>query len=114
MTIVPEELKQRVIAKKATVNRYEQRIKQYRQNRVFSVDQKMVYQELSGASRQEKIVPDIEESRKFWGSMWDNKKKHNDRAEWLQELKEHIDHTRQEDLHINQTKVEMQCRKMPN
>ena len=38
LTVVIEKLKQRVTAKKAKVKRYEQRIKQYRKNRLFSVD----------------------------------------------------------------------------
>ena len=48
LTVVTEELKQRVIAKKAKVRRYEQRKKKYRQNRLFSVDQKRFYQEING------------------------------------------------------------------
>ena len=38
---VIEELKQRMLAKSAKVKRYEQRIEQFRQNRIFDVDQKM-------------------------------------------------------------------------
>ena len=35
---VVEELKQRMIAKCAKIKRYDQRINQFRQNRIFSVD----------------------------------------------------------------------------
>ena len=37
-----EELKQRMLAKSAKVKRYEQRIKQFRQNRIFDLDQKKI------------------------------------------------------------------------
>ena len=42
ITMVIEELKQREQAKIAKVKRYKQRIKQYRQNRMFQSDQKKV------------------------------------------------------------------------
>ena len=37
---VIEELKQRMLAKSAKVKRYQQRIEQFRQNRIFDLDQK--------------------------------------------------------------------------
>ena len=39
---VIEELKQRMLAKSAKVKRYEQRIEQFRQNRIFDLDQKKI------------------------------------------------------------------------
>ena len=41
--VVIEELKQRLTAKAAKIRRYEQRIHQYRQNRLFSTDQKRFF-----------------------------------------------------------------------
>ena len=114
LAVVIEELKQRVTAKKAKLNRYEQRIKQYRQNRLFYIDQKRFYQEINGETRKEKILPNAEESRKFWGEIWDNAKEHNKQAEWLQQIKETETYPVQENMHISKDKVEEQCRKMPN
>ena len=39
---VLEELKQRMLAKSAKVKRYEQRIEQFRQNRIFDLDQEKI------------------------------------------------------------------------
>ena len=39
---VIEELKQRMLAKSAKVKRYEQRIEQFRQNRIFDLDQEKI------------------------------------------------------------------------
>ena len=44
---VIEELKQRMLAKSAKVKRYEQRIEQFRQNRIFDLDQRKIYAELN-------------------------------------------------------------------
>ena len=42
-----EELKQRMLAKSPKVARYEQRIEQFRQNRISDLDQKKIYVELN-------------------------------------------------------------------
>ena len=48
LTTVIEELTQRILAKDAKIARYEQRIHQYRINRLFKVDQKRLYNEFNG------------------------------------------------------------------
>ena len=64
-----EELKQRMLAKSAKVKRYEQRIKQFRQNRIFDLHQKKIY-----ASND---MPNAEECTKVWGNIWGITKEHN-------------------------------------
>ena len=44
---VIKKLKQRMLAKSAKVNRYEQRIEQFRQNRIFDLNQQKIYTELN-------------------------------------------------------------------
>ena len=77
---VVEELKQRMIAKSAKIKRYDQRINQFRQNRMFSVDQKKIYKELNGSEARANEVPDAEESRRFWGDIWTVEKEHKKRC----------------------------------
>ena len=48
INLVIKDLKQRLIAKKTKVKRYEQRISQFRQNQLFQVNQKQVYKDLNG------------------------------------------------------------------
>ena len=47
LSVVPENLKQRLQTKATEVRRYDQRIEQYRINRFFEQDQKRVYQQLN-------------------------------------------------------------------
>ena len=110
-----EELKQRMIAKSAKIKRYDQRINQFRQNRIFSVDQKKIYKELNGSEARTNEVPDAEESRRFWGDIWTVEKEHNTRAEWLSELKDEIKgrHS-QEGVTISIENVRKQAKKIPN
>ena len=57
---VTEGLKQRMLAKSAKVRRYQQRIEQFRQNRIFDFDQKKVERvviNVEKAKKQRKMVP---------------------------------------------------------
>ena len=47
------ELKQRISATTLKLKRYNLRVKQYRQNRTFKKNQKVLYKELDGKMRQE-------------------------------------------------------------
>lgn len=58
---VIEESNQRMLAKSAKIRRYEQRIEQLRQNRIFYFDQK-ICAELNGGWVRSNDVPDAEES----------------------------------------------------
>ena len=115
--IVIEELKQRILAKTAKINRYDQRIQQYRINRLFEIDQKKVYNELNGQNniKSDGLVPDANESQQFWSDIWSVEKEHNREAEWLSEMKEkEIPHERQENILIDETKVKKQSKRLPN
>ena len=69
---VIEELKQRILAKVAKLSQYEQRIQQYRINRLFKVDQKKVYNEFNGQTGSSNgDITNAEESRTFWSGIWD-------------------------------------------
>ena len=74
---VIEEPKQRMLAKSAKVKRYEQRIEQFRQNRIFDLNQKKIWDGIRSND-----VPNAEEC-----NIWGVKKEHNREAEWLKDLK---------------------------
>ena len=68
------ELQQRMIAKSAKIKRYEQRITQFRQNRMFYKDQKKIYTELNNGEKKSSDVPDAENSRRLWSDIWSTNK----------------------------------------
>ena len=70
INLVIEELKQRLIAKKKKVKRYEQKISQFTQNQLFQVNQKLVYKDLNGEKQGGRIIPNSEDSIKFWSDIW--------------------------------------------
>ena len=69
--VAMEELKQRITAKAAKIDRYEKRINQFRINRMLSSNQKRVFMELNDELIKENTVPNAGESRKFWSEIWD-------------------------------------------
>ena len=113
LNVVLEELKQRMQAKATKIKRYDQRIEQYRINRLFQQDKKRVYQQLNGKSESSKN-PDTEESRRFWSNIWGTEKSHNKNAEWLKELRAEQNKTKQGNIQITTEMVTQQTRQVPN
>ena len=111
--IVLEELKQRLQAKSMKIKRYDQRIEQYKINRLFHQDQKRVYQQLNGKVNSD-VKPDADESIRFWSNIWDSEVHHRKDAEWLKEQRAGKDDRKQEDIAITVEMVTQQTRKIPN
>ena len=83
INVVTEELKQRLTAKNTKVKRYEQRISLFRQNQLFQVNQKQVYKNVNKEKQGDRIIPNSEDSIKFWSDIWSIKKEHNQHVQWL-------------------------------
>ena len=66
-----------MLAKSVKVERYEQTIDQFRQNRTFDLDQKKIYAELNRNGIRSNDVQNAEECTKFWGGIWGFRKEHN-------------------------------------
>ena len=115
LKVVIEELKQRVTAKASKLRRYDQRIKQYRQNRMFQCDQKRLYQELKGETVNNDVSPHPEESCKFWSNIWDTPTEHNRDVDWLEEVKAELESCNvQENVTISEKDVKDQLKKVAN
>ena len=112
--MVHEEVRQRLVAVEAKLERYDNRTKQYRQNQLFGSNQKRLFKELEGAQR-ESVIPDAEESRRFWSDIWDQAVTHRENTDWLRKVQNELKElTLQDDINIEIKKVRKQIRKMPN
>ena len=114
ITLVIEELKQRLQAKAFKLRRYEQRTQQYQIDRMFQYDQANVYQKLQCDNKREISKPSADESKKFWSEIWDNKIQHNNAAKWLEELRNNKRSVVQNDMEITTSMVKQQIKKIPN
>ena len=111
--IVLEELKQQLEAKSMKIQRYDQRIEQYKINRLLHQDQKRVYQHLNGKVNSD-VKPDVDESIQFWSNVWDIKVHHRKNAEWLREQRACKNDRKQEKFAITVEMVTQQTRKIQN
>ena len=78
LSVVIEELKQRIVAIAAKVRRYREMVYRFRHNRMFQNNQKQFYRELNQeGERFDDNQPNAEESKKFWGDIWSESVDHN-------------------------------------
>ena len=108
-----EELKQRLHAKTAKLKRYEERVNQYKINRIFVQNQERVYQQMDGVRNINNEKPNTEESKQFWSNIWDNEKEHERNAEWLRELRAEKDNMKQCDINITTEMIKKTSQKDP-
>ena len=84
-------------------------------NQLFQVNQKQVYKELNGEKQSNRIIPNSENSIKFWSNIQSIKKEHNQHAKWLKDCRKQFENvSSMEKVEISQKMVKIQCRKIPN
>ena len=112
---VIEELQQRIVALAAGMERYTNRVKQYRQNKLFETNQRRLYQELNGENMSETVAPDAEKSKEFWSGIWDDSVTHNASAEWLKDVQNEMCGVgKQQNIVLSTDKLKLQLCKVPN
>ena len=85
ITVQLEEINQKVLVKERRLKRYQQRVKQYRQNRTFQNNERKFYQQLGGHDTKTYQQPYARETEQFWTKIW-QLKKHNEKAEWINDM----------------------------
>jgi len=116
LQIVKEELKQRIKAKSGKIARYNQRIKQYQQNRQFKNNEAGFYKRLSNEGIQsESEVPERNQAKQFWTDLWSTDIVHNRKAKWLEDFKMKMNVERgQGEVNITREKILKILEKVPN
>ena len=102
ITVQLEEINQKVLAKEVRLKRYQQRVKQYRQNRTFQNNERKFYQQLGGHDIKTYQQPDAKETEQFWTKIW-QPKKHNEKAEWINDMtreREGLEEGSKAEIHI--------------
>ena len=115
LNVVVEELKQRITAIAAKVRRYQRRVDNYRQNRLFENNQRQFYRELDEEEeRCDDDQPVAEESKQFWGNIWSQSADHKKDAKWLQDLRSEVNVKKQEKIDITTGSLKKILGRMPN
>ena len=98
LSVVIEELKQRISAIATKFRRHQVRVDSYRQNRLFENNQMQFYRELDQEGKKCDNV--AEESKQFWGNISSQSADHRKDANWLQDLRSEVDVKKQEKINI--------------
>ena len=74
-----------------------------------------MYKELNEQKEGDRIIPNSENSIKFWRNIWSIRKEHNQHIELLKGCRKPFDNKKSmEKVEITQEMEKMQCRNMPN
>ena len=88
---VKEGTLQRIKAKTAKINNYQQRVSRFQLDRFFRNNEGRIYKQIDGSKEGEEIViPGAQEAKTFWTDIWGQKVEHNKYATWLREIKKDI------------------------
>ncbi len=112
VVVVIEEIKQRVKAKAAKVKRYDDRVRQFHQNRLFNTNQRRLFKELDGKADNTQVGPKPAQARTFWGGIWDRPVQHNRQAEWLTGVKDELRGVQQQEgfqIDVDKVKRQRKC-----
>ena len=103
-TLVMEQLKHRATAKATKVKRYDNRIKQFQDNRNFETNQGRFFKNLEGKEERTK-PPNAEDATEFWKGIWGTKVEHKRDAEWIDKAKEKMPSEKQNTVKITKDDV---------
>ena len=103
-SLVMEELKQRITAKATKVKRYDNRIKQFQDNRNFQTNQGRFFKNLEGKKERTK-PPNAEDATAFWKGIWSTKVEHKRDAGWIGKVKENMPSEKQNTVNITKDEV---------
>ena len=90
LNVVLEELKLRITAIAANIRRYQGRVNNYRQNRLFENNQRKFYRELDQKEERCDDQSVAEDSTQFWGNIWSQSADHKKDAKWLEALRSEV------------------------
>ena len=108
-----EELKQRITAKANKVKQYDNRIKQFQDNRNFETNQGRFFKNLEGKEERTK-PPNAEDATAFWKGIWSTKVEHKRDAEWIDKAKEKMPSEKQNTVKITKDDGKRKLKSMPD
>ena len=113
LNIVREEMKQRIKAVGAKIERFNSEINQYQQNSMFVNNQGRFFQRLNNEEENHQFeIQNSVETQTFWNGIWGERKEHHKDAAWLKDVKKELEQDEgQDNFDIAKDKM---MRKMPN
>ena len=111
-TLVMKELEQRITAKATKVKWYDNRIKQFQDNRNFETNQGRFFKNLEGKEERTK-PPNAQDATGFYKEIWSTKVEHKKGVEWIDKVKEKMPSEKQNTEKITKDDVKRKLKSMP-
>ena len=108
-----KELNQRITAKATKVKQYDNRTKQFQDNRHFLPNQGRFFKNLEGKEERTK-PPNAEDATAFWKGIWSTKVEHKRDAYWIDKEKEKMPSEKQNPMKITKDDVKRKFKSMPD
>ena len=87
---------------------------QFDDNHLFNTNQRQFSRNLEGGAIMAEN-PNQEEVIKFWSDIWSKETKHNDKAQWIENIREKVRNTDQQDnITISLEDTKRQVNRLPN
>ena len=114
--MVIEELKQRITAKATKVKRYDNRLKQFQDNRNFQKNQGRLTKIFKVKKRGHRILkpPNTEDATALWKGIWSTKVEHKRDAEWIGKAEEKMSSEKQNSVKITKDDVKRKLKSVPD
>ena len=97
LNIVKEEMKQRIKALGAKIKRFNSRINQYQQNRMFVKNQGRFFQRLNEEENHQYEIPNSVEAQTVSRGIYSERKEHHKDTEWLKNVKKELEQNEGQD-----------------
>ena len=110
-------LENKVRSASAKIQNFIKHKETYRQNRLFSTNQKTLYKQFSGKKIDSSEEPNKDEVKQFWSDIWSKEGNFNDEANWVGDFQKYVEELeveQMEDITISSEDVITRIRKMAN
>ncbi|XP_044766184.1 uncharacterized protein LOC123322306 [Coccinella septempunctata] len=110
-----EMLKQKIAALGNRIRRYHKRTLRYRQNNLFSNNQREFYRGLVKEKAEKTDSPTPEEMAEYWSKVWSQSTSHNENAVWIKtEEEEQRDPREMDAVNITEEHIRITVKRMKN
>lgn len=114
ITVICDNLKQKVKALGNRYRRYNERAKRYHNNRLFHSNQKKFFRNLEVKDVEGDIHLEPGAAHRFWSGVWSEDTEHDEQAYWIREAQSRIPSARMADVEVDEQTIKEVLKKCNN
>ncbi|XP_044748928.1 uncharacterized protein LOC123309723 [Coccinella septempunctata] len=114
VTEIYDRLKQKIKVLGSRLQRYNERIKRYQNNQLYYRNKQQFFRLLEQEITDDGSAPTEESMHSFWSKIWEEDKKHDDRAHWIRDAEAESAKFQMEDINITTEHIRTALKKTNN